>query len=125
MPQPPLTLPAAAVCLTVDCLARQGGSTAFVKLGVEVQAKKRRIAVFHNCLPGKTDNVNPMTMHCGSPNEGAAPKWAANKWIRQFPMHPERPRRAGPPPEWASPAPQVPGWRGQQLDGIPEPEPAA
>ena len=53
-----------------------------MKLGVEVQAKKRRIAVFHNCLPGKTDNVNPMTMHCGSPNEGAAPKWRDAKWPR-------------------------------------------
>ena len=107
-----------------------GGSTGFVKLGVQVEAKKRRIAVFYNCLPGQAADVNPQTMHCGSPVE-AGIKWAANKWIRQFPMHPERPRRLGAPPEWAN-LPEVDGWNGGYKGGeadeaneapAPEPEP--
>eukprot|EP01046_Picozoa_sp_COSAG06_P020541 COSAG06_NODE_1506_length_9248_cov_6.203702_3_plen_358_part_00 len=110
------------------CDVEAGGTTAFTKLGVEIEPKKRRIAVFYNCLPGQAADVNPQTMHCGSPVD-AGIKWAANKWIRQFPMHAERPRRLGPPPEWAQ-IPEVEGWGGRYAGGDdgaaeaePEPEP--
>ena len=102
-----------------------GGTTAFTKLGIEIEAKKRRIAVFYNCLPGQAASVNPQTMHCGSPVD-AGIKWAANKWIRQFPMREERPRRLGAPPTWAQ-IPQVAGWggnwKGGEDDATAEPEP--
>ena len=102
-----------------------GGTTAFTKLGIEIEAKKRRIAVFYNCLPGQAASVNPQTMHCGSPVD-AGIKWAANKWIRQIPMREERPRRLGAPPTWAQ-IPQVAGWggnwKGGEDDATAEPEP--
>ena len=66
-----------------------GGPTTFTTLGYECAAVKRRVLVFHNCLPGGASTVDPRTMHAGSPVT-AGYKWAANKWIRQF--------RAPPPP---------------------------
>lgn len=102
-----------------------GGNTAFTKLGVEIEAKKRRIGVFYNCLPGQSTGRDPRVLHCGSQVE-AGIKWAANKWIRQFPLHAQRPRRLGAPPEWAN-TPQVAGWgggfRNDQDDNDVEPEP--
>lgn len=62
-----------------------GGGTAFPKIGEEVQAKKGRLVIFHNCTEG-TMEIHPFSLHAGSPvNIGH--KWAFNLWFRNRPRN--------------------------------------
>ena len=56
----------------------------FPTLGVEAMPAKGRALVFYDCEPGSL-KPDARTLHCGSPVI-AGTKWAANKWIRQYPM---------------------------------------
>ena len=69
----------------------EGGSTGFPTLGVEAMPAKGRVLVFYDCEPGSL-KPDARTLHCGSPVI-AGTKWAANKWIRQYPMRCAPPRR--------------------------------
>lgn len=76
----------------------EGGETVFPKLGFKVPAKKARLAVFHNCLPG-TNLGNPLSLHGGLPvPKGAEPKYLANLWFRErtFEITPEMDGRMRP-----------------------------
>jgi predicted 2-oxoglutarate/Fe(II)-dependent dioxygenase YbiX len=70
----------------------EGGGTGFPNLGVEAMPKKGRVLCFYNC---ESNNLKPdgRTLHCGSPVVKGT-KWAANKWIRQYPMRAPRPAGA-------------------------------
>ena len=69
----------------------EGGSTGFPTLGVEAMPAKGRVLVFYDCEPGSL-KPDARKLHCGSPVI-AGTKWAANKWIRQYPMRCAPPRR--------------------------------
>ncbi|MGB0681075.1 MAG: prolyl hydroxylase family protein [Magnetovibrionaceae bacterium] len=62
---------------------KQGGGTAFPKLGVEVEPKMGRLVVFQNT--GKSIlTAHPDSLHAGQPViEGE--KWACNIWFRAEP----------------------------------------
>eukprot|EP01052_Picozoa_sp_SAG31_P030730 SAG31_NODE_3178_length_4584_cov_7.885842_2_plen_311_part_00 len=83
-----------------------GGATAFTALpghqnAVEVEPVPGRVLVFHNTVPGASHQCDPRTEHAGCPVTRGA-KWACNKWIRQFQIHPKRQRRLrSPPPAWS------------------------
>tara|TARA_R110002167_G_scaffold1445_2_gene7088 strand:+ start:11147 stop:11764 length:618 start_codon:yes stop_codon:yes gene_type:complete len=58
-----------------------GGATSFPKLQLEVQARKGRLLLFHNCMLGGTIR-HPNSLHGGMPVlEGE--KWACNLWFRE------------------------------------------
>lgn len=58
-----------------------GGGTGFPELDLEVQAKKGRMVIFHNCYPG-TNYRHPHSLHGGLPVEEGE-KWAVNLWFRE------------------------------------------
>ena len=65
-----------------------GGETNFSELEISVQPRQGRILVFVNCTPDSPAKVDPRTLHAGRPVlEGE--KWAANKWLRMFPLRSE------------------------------------
>jgi prolyl 4-hydroxylase len=58
-----------------------GGGTSFPNLQMEVQARKGRLLLFHNCLLGGIVR-HPNSLHGGMPVlEGE--KWACNLWFRE------------------------------------------
>ena len=62
-----------------------GGQTLFSELGLVVEPRQGRELVFANCEPTSPSVVDRQTLHAGTPVlEGE--KWAANKWVRQFPL---------------------------------------
>lgn len=58
-----------------------GGGTSFPNLQLEVQARKGRLLLFHNCVPGGTVR-HPNSLHGGMPVL-AGEKWACNLWFRE------------------------------------------
>lgn len=67
-------------CLMYLNTPAKGGGTIFPKLDTEVEARKGRIVIFHNCHPN-TINRHPHSLHGGMPVlEGE--KWACNLWFR-------------------------------------------
>ncbi len=61
----------------------EGGGTSFPKLNLEVEARKGRMVVFHNCAPGSTLR-HPNSLHGGMPVLDGE-KWACNLWFRERP----------------------------------------
>lgn len=59
----------------------EGGGTSFPKLGLEIEAHKGRLAIFHNCLVGSTA-VHPKSLHSGMP-VARGEKWAFNLWFHE------------------------------------------
>lgn len=59
----------------------EGGATGFPHLGIDVQPRRGRLLVFHNCHPGTT------TRDLRSYHQGKAPvrgdKWAFNLWFHE------------------------------------------
>ena len=62
-----------------------GGETLFSELEISVQPRQGRVLIFHNCTADSPRKVDPRTLHAGTPVE-AGEKWAANKWLRMFPL---------------------------------------
>lgn len=58
-----------------------GGGTSFPNLQLEVQARKGRLLLFHNCLLGGTV-CHPNSLHGGMPVQQGQ-KWACNLWFRE------------------------------------------
>lgn len=59
-----------------------GGGTSFPNLDMEIQAKRGRMLLFHNCVTGSTQR-HPDSLHGGMPVlEGE--KWACNFWFREL-----------------------------------------
>lgn len=60
-----------------------GGETGFPRLGIDVEARRGRLLIFHNCFPGTTTR-DPKGFH-----QGKAPlwggKWAFNLWFHERP----------------------------------------
>ena len=61
-----------------------GGSTSFPRLDLQVEAKRGRVLVFHNCYEG-TDTRHPHSLHAGDPVERGT-KWACNLWFHVRPF---------------------------------------
>lgn len=59
----------------------EGGSTSFPNLQLEVQARKGRLLLFHNCSLGGTI-IHPNSLHGGMPVQQGE-KWACNLWFRE------------------------------------------
>ncbi|MCB9703432.1 MAG: 2OG-Fe(II) oxygenase [Myxococcales bacterium] len=61
----------------------EGGATGFPRLFIDVQPRRGRVLIFHNCHPG-TDVRDPRAYH-----QGKAPlwggKWAFNLWFHERP----------------------------------------
>jgi prolyl 4-hydroxylase len=62
----------------------EGGGTSFPKLDIEIEARKGRLAIFHNCIAG-TNDVHPNSLHSGLPVV-CGEKWAFNIWFHERPM---------------------------------------
>lgn len=61
----------------------EGGETGFPRLSLDVAARRGRLLLFHNCLPGTTTR-NPLGYHQGrAPRRGE--KWAFNLWFHERP----------------------------------------
>jgi prolyl 4-hydroxylase len=58
-----------------------GGETGFPRLDIQVQAKRGRLLVFHNCHPDSTVR-HPDTLHEGCPVL-VGTKWAFNLWFHE------------------------------------------
>lgn len=59
----------------------EGGGTGFPNLGVEIEAKKGDVLVFHN-TPPDSNKIHPKSLHAGLPVI-AGEKWAINLWFRE------------------------------------------
>ena len=59
----------------------EGGGTGFPNLGVEIEAKKGDVLVFHNTSPD-SNKIHPKSLHAGLPVI-AGEKWAINLWFRE------------------------------------------
>lgn len=59
----------------------EGGGTSFPNLQLEVQARKGRLVLFHNCIPGGIVR-HPNSLHGGMPVQQGE-KWACNLWFRE------------------------------------------
>tara|TARA_R100001369_G_scaffold7173_1_gene18318 strand:+ start:2238 stop:2882 length:645 start_codon:yes stop_codon:yes gene_type:complete len=57
----------------------EGGGTSFPNLNLEVEAKKGRLLLFHNCYPN-TFNRHPKSKHSGMPVIKGH-KWAGTLWF--------------------------------------------
>lgn len=85
-----------------DVLA--GGGTSFPNLDMEIQAKRGRMLLFHNCFEGSTQR-HPDSLHGGMPVlEGE--KWACNFWFRELEFQepgtvPTRDLDTDPPPKFS------------------------
>jgi prolyl 4-hydroxylase len=58
-----------------------GGATGFPRLGLDVEPRRGRVLVFHNCRPG-TVVRDPRAYHQGKPPR-AGDKWAFNLWFHE------------------------------------------
>lgn len=72
-------------CLIYLNNVEEGGNTRFTKINIESQAKKGKIIVFHNCLPGTTE-VHPLSAHAACPIIKGE-KYAVNLWFRELPIN--------------------------------------
>ena len=59
----------------------EGGGTSFPKLDIKIEARKGRLAIFHNCIAG-TNDVHPNSLHSGLPVVRGE-KWAFNIWFHE------------------------------------------
>jgi len=60
-----------------------GGATGFPRLFIDVQPRRGRLLIFHNCRPGTTV-CDPRTYHQGKPPR-RGDKWAFNLWFHERP----------------------------------------
>lgn len=68
-------------CLIYLNDVEEGGGTIFPKLDKQVEAKKGRLVIFHNCEAG-TNVRHPSSLHGGMPVTKGE-KWACNLWFRE------------------------------------------
>jgi prolyl 4-hydroxylase len=62
----------------------QGGGTKFPELGVEIEARRGRLVIFHNVKSGSLTERDPRLLHCGMPVL-AGEKWACSFWFHSEP----------------------------------------
>lgn len=67
-------------CLMYLNTPEKGGGTIFPKLDMQIEAKKGRMVMFHNCHPNTIER-HPHSLHGGMPVLGGE-KWACNLWFR-------------------------------------------
>lgn len=61
----------------------EGGATGFPQIGIDVQPRRGRLLIFHNCHPGTTTR-DRLSYHQGkAPVRGD--KWAFNLWFHERP----------------------------------------
>ncbi|MEX0962502.1 MAG: 2OG-Fe(II) oxygenase [Pseudohongiellaceae bacterium] len=82
----------------------RGGGTSFPNLDMEIQAKKGRMLLFHNCHEGSTQR-HPDSLHGGMPVLQGE-KWGCNFWFRELDYQepgtvPTRANDTSPPPKYS------------------------